>query len=162
MNFINFSGPSCRMCLHSSRRAASFNTLAGPSTVNAGLSARFGRRQFQNREQQQQRFQSSKSQSMRVKDRPSLFLHPLKESSDQYALSFLPEPPLFESSPTVLGFNKGHNVTPRPFEENPDGRRMIHEILRNVYTQDPGLQTSAVSRGEGFIHIIGGRKMIGR
>ena len=97
---------------------------------------------------------------MRVKDRPSLFLHPLKEASDQYALSFLPAAPLFESSPTVLGFNKGHDVTPRTFEENPDGRRMIHEILSNVYTQDSGLQTAAVSRGEGFIHIIGERKMI--
>lgn len=32
---------------------------------------------------------------------------------------------------------------------------MIHEILSNVYMQDAGLQTMAISRGEGFLHIIG-------
>lgn len=107
-------------------------------------------------QQQQQRYQSSSSSTpLRVRDRPALFLHRLNGPAEQYALSFLPETPLSESSPTVLGLNNGKEVTPRTFEENPDGRRMIHEILRNVYTNDPALQTMAVSRGEGFIHIIG-------
>lgn len=154
MNLMNTVTSSCRMCLRSSRNVVPLSAHAGPSTMNARLGAASRWRQLQ-RQEQQQRLQSSKAGSIRVKDRPSLFLHPTNASSDQYALSFLPEPPVFEGSPTVLGTNKGQDVTPRTFEENPDGRRMIHEILSNVYTQDAGLQTMAVSRGEGFLHIIG-------
>lgn len=158
MSFSTLLAPSCRMCMRTSRNALRQNTSVEQSTLQAGFTStsrwgHFGASQQQ--QKQQARHQSTNRTSLRVRDRPSLFLHPLDGPSDQYALSFLPEPPLFESSPTVLGLNKGKEVTPRTFEENPDGRRMLHEILRNVYTNDPGLQTMAVSRGEGFIHIIG-------
>lgn len=155
MNRIKVATYSCSVCSRTSRNIVSFSTYAGPSTPKAGLAAASRWRQLQRQDQQQQRFQSSRAQSMRVKDRPTLYLHPMNATSEQYALSFLPEPPLFQSSPTVLGVNQGQNVTPRTFEENPDGRRMIHEILSNTYVQDTGLQTMAVSRGEGFLHIIG-------
>lgn len=154
MSLVGYLAPSCRTCMRSSRSAALLTLSAGPSSYTAPRSRRWGRFEGSG-QQQQQRFQSADARSIRVKDRRSLFLHPLKGSSGQYALSFLPEPPLFESSPTVLGLNEGESVTPRTFEENPDGRRMIHEILRNVYTQDATLQTMAVNRGEGFLHIIG-------
>lgn len=158
MSFSTLLAPSCRMCMRTSRNAWRQNTSFEQSTLQAGFISTSRWRHLgtsQQQQQQQARHQSTSRTSLRVRDRPSLFLHPLDGPSDQYALSFLPEPPLFESSPTVLGLNEGKEVTPRTFEENPDGRRMLHEILRNVYTNDPGLQTMAVSRGEGFIHIIG-------
>lgn len=159
MSFSTLLAPSCRMCMRTSRNSLRQSSPVEQSTLQAGFTSTSRWRHFgtsQPQQQQQARYQSTSRTSLRVRDRPSLFLHPLDGPSDQYALSFLPEPPLFESSPTVLGLNKGKEVTPRTFEENPDGRRMLHEILRNVYTNDPGLQTMAVSRGEGFIHIIGG------
>lgn len=155
MSFSSLLAPSCRTCLRTSRNAPSIAAFPKLSIAQGASTSTTSRWRQPTAKLQQQRYQSTARSSLQVRDRDSLFLHPLNGSLDQYALSFLPEPPIFESSPTVLGFNKGKEVTPRTFEENPDGRRILHEILSNVYVNDPGLQTMAVSRGEGFIHIIG-------
>lgn len=96
-------------------------------------------------------------QSTRVPGHDYLHLHALPTSSEKprYALSYLSSPPLYEESPTVLGIVNGERVTPAAFEENPEWRPMLHELLRHSVWSDEVLQVQANSRVEGYLHIIG-------
>lgn len=95
------------------------------------------------------------SAPIRVEGHPHLYLHPTS-TKDRYALSFLSQPPLHPSSPTVLGIVSSTTVTPRTFEENPDWLQLLHEILSQTCWGDEALKTQAVNREEGYLHIIGG------
>ena len=95
-------------------------------------------------------------QSTRVPGHDYLHLHALPTSGKpRYALSYLPSPPLHEASPTVLGIVNGERVTPAAFEENPEWRPMLHELLKHSVWSDEVLQVQANSRVEGYLHIIG-------
>jgi hypothetical protein len=159
MSFSTLITPSCRLCLRTVR--SSFAEVSGQASTSA-ISSRSGIWPVSRYRQQRYQSTSSGRQKLQVKDSPHLFLHPItssnsnSNSNNRYALSFLAEEPLAVESPTVLGTVTGTNVTPRTFEENTMGRQMIHEILSNVYLEDLGLQTAAQSRGEGFIHLLGG------
>ena len=70
------------------------------------------------------------------------------------------QPPIYQDSPTVLGYisDKSMNLDhlrPNDFEENDNWREMLHEVISQSCWSDETLETQAVNRQDGYIHIIG-------
>lgn len=101
-------------------------------------------------------------QQQRLSGRPDIYVHETSISGRK-ALSHIRARPVFADSPTVIGFlsdtgrldDTAASIRPSAFEDNPEWRPMLHEILSQVCWSDEALQTQAANRIDGYIHIIG-------
>lgn len=128
----------CLACLHTSKAASTLQV------------AQLQQRSFS---------RSSHHRERRISGHPDIYVHNAP-SEGRHALSYLKQPPIYQDSPTVLGYisDKSMNLDhlrPNDFEENDNWREMLHEVISQSCWSDETLETQAVNRQDGFIHIIG-------
>ena len=128
----------CLACLHASKAASTLQI------------AQLQQRSFS---------RSSLHRQRRISGHPDIYVHN-SPSEGRHALSYLKQPPIYQDSPTVLGYisdksAKLDHLRPNDFEENDNWREMLHEVISQSCWTDETLETQAVNRQDGFIHIIG-------
>lgn len=111
--------------------------------------------------------ESDSPHSLESPTHPGLYYHSLPSPPhppNSYSLSFLDTPPpSLDFSPSTIGIlspadpasaaNKGGppDLLPRNFQENPDFRTLLNQVLQGAIKGDVWLETAAKVRGDGFM-----------